>query len=988
MDELNQEAERFKSILTASDQEHFPLTKLDDMLHELSRIQSKRDDTKEMINMNRLQLFKDGMIDFEDTLVAIGFAEAKQVMAYVWASMRYLFEVCQHTNPTEKAFDNLLDTYELLGVRLISLSEHTRFFCQVPAAYEFLVNIYKDIQDFHTLAYKLFTFRSKLWQKLHKPIWKDLKATFNHIADSLRLHASHIEQYSKPYQDLDDSYNSTGHNRVDSGVMMDSLEDSNQMMRNMSQYRIALRQLREDFEDKEEKRKREMKNNAIAWISSSTKIEKLQKDFRARACENTGRWLFRNYRGVSEWLKADGGDEGSLSKSAIWLHGKKGFGKTILASLVVDKLNALRKEPPQIPPNSKTYYFFCQEEDDEHRTYLEILKGILLQMVKQDDYIVPLCHEKMAQGGCTSLSDADTAKSLIETIVQYNSRQYIIIDGLDECESAEIRQTAEFFTKLVEMCNNANHEHGQLRLMFMSCHVPEIQRCMADGHAIIPLKSTDNAEDIKTFVKKKLLEFKRSDGDAGLNLSVEEEQHIENIVCCRSDDLFLYAHLAMESLLQHTRKGELRKEIERDTTPGKLESMYETLLGNLEARIKRQRGGQNLWKESKLLLGWLVCAKRPLKWHEMQAILSFDPEEAKVDFDNLMLRHNVRKYLGSLVHVLDGDHIRLIHTTARQHIVRYKHIKESQVQCRLTSLCLRYLSLPSFTKDYASTQRREHAKLGWFSFQDYACSKWYSHVDTFIRECGDLFIPGISCEDERDFTGALQLFIDTHGKEIKKDRHENLDTSHIDRFQHMPFYENLFTLWNYIYTHQQGKDEERNKVGIAQIDTALLDNRAALEEYKPKDIALGERIIEDFYGSNLFKCRRTLCRYFYVGYDTESARKNHENRHDRPFPCPVGCNSAPIGFSTNKDKDRHVRIYHPELSEGPSAFEALSRRQNTGSTRFTCHLCGKNFTRKINLSGHERSHYGDRPYKCSVCEKAFARMNDCRRHERIHRKDK
>ncbi|MBE3048007.1 hypothetical protein IMZ48_36960, partial [Candidatus Bathyarchaeota archaeon] len=68
---------------------------------------------------------------------------------------------------------------------------------------------------------------------------------------------------------------------------------------------------------------------------------------------------------------------------------------------------------------------------------------------------------------------------------------------------------------------------------------------------------------------------------------------------------------------------------------------------------------------AKLLLGWLVCAKRPLKWHEMQSILAFDPDGGRVDFDNRMLRHNVRKYLGSLVHVLDGGHIRLIHSTAR-----------------------------------------------------------------------------------------------------------------------------------------------------------------------------------------------------------------------------------------------------------------------------------------------------------------------------------
>ncbi|RSL99877.1 hypothetical protein CDV31_012011 [Fusarium ambrosium] len=1049
MDRLEDEAESFRNMLNPSDREPFALTRLADMQMELHSIQTQRVDTKEMICMKRLQLFLDSMVDFEKTLVAIGFSEAKQAMAYLWASVRFLLKT---TNPTEKAFDNVLDTYELLGVKLIKVSEYTNFFREVPAAQEYLVNIYKDIQTFHSLAYKLFfTFRPKLWQKLHKPIWKDLKSTFNHIAESLALHAKDIKQYGEPYRTNCRGYgDSVSDDISDSTVMVNPAEDVEKVLNGMHHYRFALRDLKRNFEEAETKRKVEMKTEVRNWISSSTKIEELQQKFsEARICKGSGRWLFKSYKRVSQWLKEGGGMEeddedneesedsgnneningnggnggnansesngtevkkprkkkpkrqtkGRLSQSALWIHGNRGFGKTILASLVVDELESIRKRG-EIPEDSKTYYFYCQEEDVELQTYLGILKGILHQMVKQDDYIVPLCHDKMTQGGCDHLSNADTAKSLIETIVQYNPRQYIIIDGLDECKPIEIRQTAEFFTKLVDTCNNTNQERGQLRLMFMSQDLPEIKNYITEEDAedaIIALKSTDNAEDIRAFVKKKLLDFRRSGESLGFNLEEEDRMQIESIICRRSEDSFLYAYLAMESLGLHQTKGELLQEIREEILPAQLWKMYEKLLGNLKDKIERETGGDRVWQKSKLLLGWLVCAKRPLKWHEMQAILSFDTQKAEVDFDNLMLKDNVRKYLGSLVHVLDGDHIRLIHTTAREFIVsnkyKNKYIKQNQVQCQLTSLCLRYLSLPSFTnsKDYESSERRKHAKFGWFSFQDYACSKWYSHMDTFIRECSDMFDPGVSEEggEQGDFIAALQLFVDTHGEEIKAERHAKLEISHIKKFDKMPFYENLLMVWNHIYTHQQSKDEERNKVGIPQIDEALLQNRTAVEEYEPDEKVSGERYIKDFYGLNLYKCRRTLCRYFYVGYDTKAARKSHENRHDRPFPCEVkGCTSAPIGFSTNKDKDRHVRIYHPELSEGPTVFEALSRRQATGPARFTCHLCGKNFTRKINLSGHERSHYGDRPYKCSFCEKAFARMNDCRRHEKIHRKDR
>lgn len=78
--------------------------------------------------------------------------------------------------------------------------------------------------------------------------------------------------------------------------------------------------------------------------------------------------------------------------------------------------------------------------------------------------------------------------------------------------------------------------------------------------------------------------------------------------------------------------------------------------------------GEEHWKLAKLLLGWLVCAKRPLRWNEMQAILSYVPEEQRVDFDNRMLRQAAEKYLGSLVYILDGGHIRIVHSTARRYV--------------------------------------------------------------------------------------------------------------------------------------------------------------------------------------------------------------------------------------------------------------------------------------------------------------------------------
>lgn len=72
--------------------------------------------------------------------------------------------------------------------------------------------------------------------------------------------------------------------------------------------------------------------------------------------------------------------------------------------------------------------------------------------------------------------------------------------------------------------------------------------------------------------------------------------------------------------------------------------------------------------------------------------------------------------------------------------------------------------------------------------------------------------------------------------------------------------------------------------------------------------------------------------------------------------------------------------------------------------RHICAICGKEFTRRYNLKGHERAHRGERPFSCHLCDKGvgvsssfssgifaylflsfqFTRQNDLKRHMKIH----
>jgi hypothetical protein len=112
----------------------------------------------------------------------------------------------------------------------------------------------------------------------------------------------------------------------------------------------------------------------------------------------------------------------------------------------------------------------------------------------------------------------------------------------------------------------------------------------------------------------------------------------------------------------------------------------------------------------------MAYTKRPLKWPEIQAVLSIDTEEYTFDFEIVRLRRSTEEYFGPLIQVLDGDRIELVYITAKIYIYspiyncfhtytfnRYikasKYIHISAIEYNLAILYLRYLTFHCFNED-------------------------------------------------------------------------------------------------------------------------------------------------------------------------------------------------------------------------------------------------------------------------------------------------
>jgi hypothetical protein len=70
-------------------------------------------------------------------------------------------------------------------------------------------------------------------------------------------------------------------------------------------------------------------------------------------------------------------------------------------------------------------------------------------------------------------------------------------------------------------------------------------------------------------------------------------------------------------------------------------------------------------EEALMLLGWLVCAKRSLKMHEIQTMKSIDLDSRAIEFERRRFRVSPKELCESLVEVREDGTIELVHMTAK-----------------------------------------------------------------------------------------------------------------------------------------------------------------------------------------------------------------------------------------------------------------------------------------------------------------------------------
>ncbi|KAJ8062489.1 hypothetical protein OCU04_009019 [Sclerotinia nivalis] len=252
-----------------------------------------------------------------------------------------------------------------------------------------------------------------------------------------------------------------------------------------------------------------------------------------------------------------------------------------------------------------TIYFYCKHGDFQRNTFVAISCSIITQLLKDNEVLLPYLYEECILSNSVSLVSNDLCTKLLEVCFGTIAKNTcLIIDGVDECELA---QRKLLLSSLGSIIDNANSNRpGSLRALLVG----------------------------------------------------EDSAEIRNTRW--NEGMFLYAKLVLTNLYGQTTRDNLFEELQPGTFPAGFEQAYL----RIATRIY-QNPNDSERRTAEKLLGWITCAKRPMRWHEIQGAVAIDIVNEEFNFDGRRLRTHVADICGSLVEVLPGDRVQLVHVTAK-----------------------------------------------------------------------------------------------------------------------------------------------------------------------------------------------------------------------------------------------------------------------------------------------------------------------------------
>jgi len=489
LSQIDQAFKTFYNAVSQDDARVFNSTQLGDVRAAALDVQRRLAAKQSSRNLRRLQPLLEGITHYSGAVEVL--CNGTPYLPWIWAPIKLCLQVaCDHLGAFEKlikAYAAIAEALPRFDILAVALKDH-------PDFQQVLATVYCDILEFHRRAYRVF--RASSWARFFDSSWARFDFCFAAILDDLKRHADLVDKEANAFSML------------------------------------SLQQLRQQCVDDVAKREQQALDkqfeSTLAWLDvREYDQEDRIRNLSARCHPGTSDWLFDHVR-YCKWRS------GSSASALLWVHGIPGsgmcceahawrarlmgllLGKSVLAAQVVKCL--------QTNDSCTVAYHVYSHHGDENDRAGTVLRSLTRQVVRQRrDFASLIYGDYLLKGREAS---THTLRELIVTLASGMSDLCVVVDGLNECEDAEMRDTLLTLTTLSAKKQAAVNS---CKVLVFSTDIPNIGKAFKKAPSIslnAEKAAIDNA--IRIFIHDKFEELRldRDDSQAFEGLFTDLEQQM------------------------------------------------------------------------------------------------------------------------------------------------------------------------------------------------------------------------------------------------------------------------------------------------------------------------------------------------------------------------------------------------------------------------------------------------------------------------------
>ena len=443
--------------------------------------------------------------------------------------------------------------------------------------------------------------------------------------------------------------------------------------------------------------------------------------------DGTCEWVLTQHQYTS-WLVEE-------SPQLLWLSGAPGIGKTMISSFLIEELTSIAERSPQMT----LAYYFCDDKHQKRRTATAILRGLLLQILRQRPVLFKHIQTCFDMSGHSLFTNFHALWRIFSAIVLDPEMGEVccLIDALDECER-DSRQLFLFeFTKLfhpqqsrrtlVKFIITSRRENDIMESLFAVS--PAIRHLQIDSGKV--------NNDLYKFIDAKVDILSITKG-----YSLELKEKIKFALMEKAGGTFLFVSLILHDI--RTTKATFQVQQKLRGLPSDLNKVYDRILAKIDADCQ---------EIARLILCWVALAPRPLKVDELAMILSLGtgrwdkkstpPKDLLYEFKDGFRCCEPFIYLDTgldtinLVHQSAKDYLLSSYLQAKANLSQY-HIVPDSTNLLMFRTCWKFLSFEEFRQGTMLFERGTSHQLHQKSFSEefndkhfflrYAQPQWQKHA--------------------------------------------------------------------------------------------------------------------------------------------------------------------------------------------------------------------------------------------------------------------